>query len=130
MRLSVLVAATLVCSFGVAHADDVCANGAIYKIEPADRTVVVKRFGIGKSAFAPGAPPIDGMALDLVTDTGERGAIFGPMRSSMFVTDPDTLTKAGYTWQPVTADPGGVYTVLDDDGQRPLFSFSYVGCAP
>ena len=57
---------------------------------------LVKHFGIGKSEFAAGAGPQTGMALDLVTQAGERGAVFGPMRSMMFVSDPDTLTKAGY----------------------------------
>jgi hypothetical protein len=70
------------------------------------------------------------VAFDLVTPMGERGAIFGPMRSSMFVSDPDTLTKAGYTWgEAVPTDPGGFYRVLDDNGADELFTLSYVGCA-
>jgi hypothetical protein len=65
-----------------------------------------------------------------VTQTGERGAIAGPMRSSMFVSDPETLAKAGYTWeQDVPKDPDGIYRVVSDDGQSELFTLSYVGCA-
>jgi hypothetical protein len=130
MKLPILAAMIWACSFGLAHADDICPNGAVYSVEPAGKTVVVKRFGIGESEFAPGKPPLPGMALDLVTDTGERGALFGPMRSSMFITDPDTLTEHGYKWRPVTADPGGVYGVVSDDGETKLYTLYYVGCAP
>jgi hypothetical protein len=52
------------------------------------------------------------------------------MRSSMFVSDPETLTKAGYTWEEdVPKDPDGIYRVVSDDGQGELFTLSYVGCA-
>ena len=117
MKPVLLAVAAWVCSFGPAFADDVCPNGAIYKVLEVDKTVIARRFGLGKSAFAPGGPPIPGMALDLVSDTGESWAIAGPMRSSMFHTDPDTLTKAGYRWEPVHIDPDSIYAVLTDDGQ-------------
>lgn len=129
MRASIFAAAALACSLGAAQADDICPNGAAYKVSTTGETVVVKHSGFGQSVFSPGGKPQTGMALDLVTRTGERGAIAGPMRSYMFATDPETLTKHGYRWNPVSADPGGFYRVVSDDGQNELFTLSYVGCA-
>ena len=129
MKAFLFALATLACSGASALAEDTCPNGAAYEVSTNGETIIVKRFGIGETEFAKGAGPQAGMALDLVTATGERGAIAGPMRSYMFVTDPDTLTKQGYQWHPVSADPGGFYRVMSDDGQSELFILSYVGCA-
>src|SRR3954449_873778 len=105
MRSLVFVFAALLCSTGAVQAEDICPNGAAYKVSTTGETIVLKHSGIGKSEFSPGAGPQYGMALDLVTQTGERGAVVGPMRSMMFVSDPETLTKAGYQWDQVSADP-------------------------
>jgi hypothetical protein len=129
MRLFAVAVATLACSIGSLHADETCLNGTAYKVSTTGETVVVKRSGIGESVFSPGDKPQTGMALDLVTQTGERGAIFGPMRSYMFATDPETLTKHGYQWSPASPDPDGFYRVMSDDGQNELFTLSYLGCA-
>ena len=128
MRSLVFAGAALTCSFGVAQADDTCPNGAAYGVSTTGETIVVKRSGVGESVFSPGGAPQAGMALDLVTQTGARGAIFGPMRSYMFVSDPETLTKGGYRWDPASADPGGFYRVISHDAQSELFTLSYVGC--
>jgi hypothetical protein len=104
MRLMIVAIAALACSVGSLRADEICPNGAVYKIDTTGKTLVVKRRGIGQSRFTTDGPLQYGMALDLVTEDGQRGAIFGPMRSYMFVSDPDTLTKHGYTWKPALAD--------------------------
>ena len=91
-------------------ADDTCPNGAAYRVSTTGETIVVKRSGVGESVFSPGGAPQAGMALDLVTQTGERGAIFGPMRSYMFV----PIRKR---YQGRLPDPGGFYRVISDDAQ-------------
>ena len=129
MKPFLFALAILVCLSATAAAEDTCPNGTAYKVSANGETIVVKRFGIGETEFAQGAGPQPGMALDFVTQTGIRGAVFGPMRSIMFVTDPETLTKAGYQWEPASPDPDGVYRVMSDDGQSEMFTLSYAGCA-
>ena len=129
MRLLILAIAVLSCLIGTSQADEACPNGTAYEVSTTGETVVVKRSGIGQSVFSPGGEPQVGMALDLVTQTGERGAIFGPMRSYMFASDPETLTRDGYRWESVSPDPDGFYRVMSDDGQNELFTLSYLGCA-
>jgi hypothetical protein len=108
-----------------------CQFGAVYKAG-SGQTLIVRRFGTGWSSFqANGTGPKQaGMALDFVlTDGGEKGAIYGPMRSQMFPIDLRTLDRLGYSWKPAPADPGGFFRVLSHDGQDELFTLTYVGCA-
>src|SRR3954464_15782587 len=109
----------------------ICKYGAIYRTFSGKR-IIVRRYGTGMSSFqADGSGPRQvGTALDFVVEkTGERGAIYGPMRSYMFVTDLAVLNRQGYRWRSVPADPGGFYRVLSDDGQDEIVTFPCVGCA-
>ena len=109
----------------------ICQFGSIYKIG-SGKTIIVKRFGVGINSFqSNGAGPKQaGMALDfIIANGGESGAVYGPMRSSMFPTDLSNLDRLGYRWEKPQADPGGFFRVLSDDGQHELFMFRFVGCA-
>jgi hypothetical protein len=133
--IPMLVAAAQVTSSPTAQKQQgsaICRFGAVYKTLGSGKTIIVKRFGTGSNSFqANGAGPKQaGMALDFVlTDGGDRGAIYGPMRSHMFAVDLSTLKRLGYRWEPAHPDPDGFFRVLSDDGQSELFTFTYVACA-
>jgi hypothetical protein len=131
MKLLVLAGIAWLSSCAFTYAkDDICPNGAMYGIGPwGDKTVVVKRVGIGKSAFAPDGALVAGMALDVVADNGEKLAFFGQTRFSMFLTTLQYLTEQRYEWSPAPADPHGSYIVHDRDGEA-LATLIYVHCAP
>jgi hypothetical protein len=111
----------------------ICKYGAIYRtLSGKHKRIIVTRYGYGSNSFQPdgSGPKQAGVALEFVVEkTGERGAIYGPMRSHMFVTDLAVLKRLGYRWGKVAADPGGFYRVLSDDGDKEIFTFDYVGCA-
>lgn len=110
-----------------------CEFGTVYESTKSGTAILVMRIGSGSNSFqADGSgPKQQGVALDFfLTDSGERGAIYGPMRSYMFATDLDTLTQLGYRWKNAEPDPDGFFRVLSDDGQNELFTLTYVGCAP
>lgn len=127
-RLAMTTAAAVLISLGGAHAQT-CKKGAAYKVSTSGVIVVVKRVGSGRTSFAPGARPQPSVALDLITPYGDRGVIFGPMRSVMFPTELRYLKNDGYRWKKASADPGGFFRVLTDDGKRERFTLTYVGCA-
>jgi hypothetical protein len=108
----------------------ICPYGAIYRTFSGKR-IIVKRYATGRSSFfADGSNPTFGEAFDFVVEkTGERGQIYGPTRSHMFVTDLAALKRLGYRWRSVPADPGGFYRVVSDDGDKEIMHFLYVGCA-
>lgn len=123
-----VTALIILASIGRANAEE-CPKGAIYRISESPHTLLVKRIGVGKSNFTQNGPPQTGIAIDLVTSEGQQGAIFGPMRSYMFmVENAGVLTSEGYKWEPAQADPGGFFRVLSDDGQKELFYLTYIKC--
>lgn len=129
-----LLAAVVVSSLGMSVSAEAaeCSHGATYKVSGSERTIVAMRLATGTSSFQAGGsgPRQAGIALEFVTDTGDRGYIYGPMRSYMFATDASVLRKLGYRWSKVRSDPQGFFRVLTDDGQRELFTFVSKGCAP
>src|SRR5437868_9961567 len=125
-----ILAVALVAAAGP-HSATACNHGVIYKTE-SGKTIVAKRFGTGSNSFLADGRGLKqaGMALDFVlTVGGEKGAIYGPIRSYMFAVDLSTLQRLGYRWKKAQADPGGFFRVLSDDGQNELLTFTYVGCA-
>ncbi len=106
-----------------------CHKGVLYRSATDTRTVLVKRIGTGMSPFSYTGPAQPGMALDLITPLGQRGAIYGPMRSYMFITDLRNLTEQKYKWRAADADPGGFFRILTGDGKREFMTLTYVGCA-
>ncbi|MGX5722383.1 hypothetical protein [Shinella zoogloeoides] len=106
-----------------------CKKGAVYQSLQSGSKIVVKRIGSGKSDFTGIGRKQAAMALDFFTDDGQRGAIYGPMRSIMFPADVKELTKDGFRWRPASADPNGFFRVMTDDGQNEIFTLTYVGCA-
>lgn len=124
-----LVSGCMVMTIAASPAAAVCQKGAVYNSQATGHTIVVKRVGFGKSRFTPGGPLQAGVALDIRTPDGERGALFGPMRSYMFLTDLKYLKRDGYRWQAAGADPNGFYRVLTDDGQSERFTLTFVSCA-
>lgn len=107
-----------------------CSNGAVYTSMQSGQSILVKRIGSGWNQFTPDGAKQAAIALDLVFADGQRGAIFGPMRSVMFQVDRQFLAAEGYTWQPASRDPQGFFRVLSDDGQEERLTLTYVGCAP
>lgn len=106
-----------------------CKKGAVYQSMQSGSKIVVKRIGSGKSDFTGTGRKQAAMALDFVTDDGQRGAIYGPMRSIMFPADVKGLTKDGFRWRAASSDPNGFFRVLTDDGQSEIFTLTYVECA-
>lgn len=108
-----------------------CENGALYKSDTSGEIVTIQAVGTGESAFTKGGALQPGMALKVKG----RSAIYGPMRSYMFIIDSDAPVLANYKWQKPDEDVGGSFRVLEDaglaeDGSGTLFSLSYVACAP
>lgn len=122
--------AVLLAGFTAVPATASCPNGAVYTSMQSGQSILVKRIGSGMSQFTPGGDKQAAIALDFVLADGQRGAIFGPMRSVMFPVESRFLTAEGYTWQPAGHDPQGFFRVLSDDGQAERFILTYVGCAP
>jgi hypothetical protein len=128
MRLLFLVYTFAICCVSPTLGAE-CPKGALFESGSTGAKILVTHIGIGQSRFAQGGTLQAGIALEILSKEGERGAIFGPMRSYMFVTDPDYLEKEGYQWQPVEEDKDGFYRVLSDDGKSELFTMVFLKCA-
>ncbi|TPI40947.1 hypothetical protein FJW07_06685 [Mesorhizobium sp. B3-1-9] len=101
MRLLILAAMALLALPGVARPNDTdqpealsksCPKGVLFKEIKSGIVVTVIRQGQGKAVFTQDKHRLQAAtAVEILTKEGERGFIYGPMRSYMFAVDPDVV---------------------------------------
>jgi len=124
--------------FGPAWSDDLdqpeaisksCPKGVLFKAYDSGIVVTVLRQGRGKAVFTENKHRLQAAtAAEIVTKEGERGFIYGPMRSYMFAVDPEVVQD--FEWRPAETELHAFYTVRTDDGTEALFTLHDIGCAP
>ncbi|TPJ32004.1 hypothetical protein [Mesorhizobium sp. B2-8-3] len=138
MRLLILAAMALLALPGVARPNDTdqpealsksCPKGVLFKEIKSGIVVTVIRQGQGKAVFTQDKHRLQAAtAVEILTKEGERGFIYGPMRSYMFAVDPDVVKD--FEWRPAETEYQAFYTLRDDDGNEALLNFVDIGCAP
>jgi len=123
---------------GAARSDDLdqpetlsknCPKGVLFKASGSGIVVTVLRQGHGKAVFTENKHRLQAAtAAEILTKEGERGFIYGPMRSYMFAVDPEIVED--FEWRPAETELHAFYTVRTDDGTEALFTLHDIGCAP
>ncbi|TPK96393.1 hypothetical protein FJ934_09610 [Mesorhizobium sp. B2-4-12] len=71
---------------------EICPKGVLFKSLESGAIATVTRHGFGYAYFTMERDHLQpAVAAEILTKEGEHGFIYGPMRSYMFVVDPETL---------------------------------------
>jgi hypothetical protein len=94
--------------------DPPCPNGAIFKSDDGREFIAIRK-GTVYAPFAGNGVLLPGLALEFELPSGVLGYIYGPMRSSFFITDATVLAKYGVNWLGPTSATG-FFRIMTDDG--------------